>query len=817
MIAPPLFEGRFLLVHKLDPFKFNKMFQKLLGNGEATLYTYQVKVAEHLLCTGQNVILRAPTGYGKTWAALLPYLYARIFNLPFVDRVLYALPLRSLATQLHQSTLRTCNNLTEIQDSINVKIQTGGQQDDPFFQGDIIFTTIDQLLSAYLLCPVSLSRQLANINAGALPGSLIVFDEFHLLDPSRSMGTALEMLERLNGLCRFVLMTATLTDDAISFLERRLQNTVFVDLSAPEIEDIERQKDKLTTRVWRYHDAPMTAEDVLPRNHEGRTLVLTNTVGRAQQIYRQIEDLLRQRQSTAEAVLLHSRFFSEDRIAKEKLISERLGKGSRLQKNNFLLVSTQVVEAGMDFSVDHLHSELAPVNSLIQRAGRCARYGGRGTVDIYSVENNSPYEIAMDETADFLSTRQGDIFAYEQEREAVNKILGDHEKEVLSQYDNLLYRRNRVNLSMDGLLDGARDELIRDINSVSVLLTAFPEKIYFDRSGVMPEMLSVPPGSLRDFLTKVSAIADGQWVAKAPVADQDDEGETRVYQFSWQEADKKLLSAAWLVALNPVFARYCSKYGLQLGETGHEVPITYSRQQRFSGYSYRKETFADHIRLVIKHHRRIIRQNRRAVALLAYRLNLNIEDIDRAVLYAVLLHDVGKLTINWQAFAKEWQRYKDPGAVLLEPLAHTDFDPAKDQKTQRTFRRPTHALEGAYAVYEHLGKVFGGNPEVAACIYTAIARHHSGHGAQLGRFDLIPGAIAVVNGLLQEEGLPQADILQDKPDPLKCGTLGAFADDLLQASREEDQPWMPLYFFVVRQLRLADQAGSAEGGKPCDL
>ena len=74
--------------------------------------------------------------------------------------------------------------------------------------------------------------------------------------------------------------------------------------------------------------------------------------------------------------------------------------------------------------------------------------------------------------------------------------------------------------------------------------------------------------------------------------------------------------------------------------------------------------------------------------MLAYRLNLNIEDIDRAVLYAVLLHDVGKLTINWQAFAKEWQRRKDPGVVLLEPLAHTDFDPAKDQKIQRTFRRP---------------------------------------------------------------------------------------------------------------------------------
>jgi CRISPR-associated endonuclease/helicase Cas3 len=807
-----------LLVNKIEPFELNHIFKKLLGNEKASLYSYQEKVAEHLLCAGRNVILRAPTGAGKTWAALLPYLYARKFDLPFVDKVIYALPLRSLASQLYQSTAGACENNAEELNAVAVKIQTGEQQDDPFFQGGIIFTTIDQLLSSYLLSPVSLPRRLANINAGALPGSLIVFDEFHLLDPGRSMGTALEMLERLNGLCRFVLMTATLSDEAVSFLGKRLQNTVIVDLSATEIEAIEGQKDVPTTRVWCYHDQPMTAEDVLAQNHDGRTLVLTNTVSRAQQIYRQITDLLKQRQSPTEAVLLHSRFFPADRSVKEKLINERLGKESRFQKVSFILVSTQVVEAGMDFSVDCLHSELAPINSLIQRAGRCARYGGSGTVDIYPVENYRPYEIAMDETAAFLTARQGDTFTYAHEREAINQILGNHEKGVVAQYDNMSQRRNKVNLSMDGLLPGARDELIRDINSVSVLLTSAPEIIHFDRSGGAPEMLSVPLGTLSSFLAKAAAIADGQWVARMPFADQAGDDETRFYRFKWQTLDPKLLPGAWLIALNPAFTRYTSDLGLQLGEVGQEIPITYNKQRFSSRYGYRRETFADHNRLVLKYHRRLMQQNRHAVALLAAKFGLSVEDVERAVLYAILLHDIGKLTTCWQGGAKKWQKYKDPCADLFEPLAHTDFDPAEDCELQRPFpRRPNHAVEGAYAVCDYLNGAFDGKPELAACIYTAIARHHSGHGAKLGHFNLIPDAVAVVNGLLHEAGLPPADTLLDKPDPLVCGAQGEFAGDLLQASREEDRPWLPLYFFVVRQLRLADQAGSAEGGEPCNM
>src|SRR2546428_9715926 len=45
-----------------------------------------------------------------------------------------------------------------------------------------------------------------------------------------------------------------------------------------------------------------------------------------------------------------------------------------------IIVATQVVEAGVDISAGCLVTELAPWPSLVQRFGRCARYGGSGRV-----------------------------------------------------------------------------------------------------------------------------------------------------------------------------------------------------------------------------------------------------------------------------------------------------------------------------------------------------------------------------------------------------------------------------------------------------
>lgn len=802
---------------RLNVNQLNEMFKSLLGSEKVSLYRYQEKVAEHLLLSNKNVILRAPTGAGKTWAALLPYLYAHKFRLPFVDKVLYALPLRSLASQLFSSTVEEYNRLKAEEkyngDKLSITIQTGNQQDDPFFQGDIVFTTIDQLLSSYILSPVSLSSRLANINAGAMLGGLIVFDEFHLLDPNRSMGTAIEMLNRLNGFCRFLLMTATLSDEAVSRLERILSNVVVIDLGDDEIEAIEGRKYEPTKRLWKYKDKTITVEDIL-RQHRKRTLVMTNSVSRAQQIYGQTKELLDQRKFGAEITLLHSRFFPRDRNRKENLIIERLGKERQYQPANFILISTQVVEAGMDISVDTLHSELAPINSLIQRAGRCARYGGEGVVNIYWVENDKPYDAGMRETEAFLAGKTEELFSYTKERDAVNQILGEYEKAVLLQYSNFSRRRARVDLAMDGILPGARDELIRDINSINVLLTSAPEEVRFDRPGSSPEMLSVPAETLRSFLFKATAAAGEQWVAKVPVTDDAEGDETQIFCFRWQKLEPKLLTMTWLVALNPAFVHYSSDMGLLLGEAGRAVPITYKERGSPERYRYRCEIYGDHVHLVLQQYEQIKERSRRAAAMLADKLMVTVEEIENAVVLALLFHDIGKLSTGWQDVAKKWQKYKTPNELLQEPLAHTDFNPDEDWETQRKFaRRPPHAVEGAYAVCNYLSGIFTGKEEIASCIFTAIARHHSGQAAKLSHFSLIPAAVEEVNNLLQRAALPPVNRLLDKPDHLSCGAQGEFADVLLKATREGDYPWLPLYFFIVRQLRLADQAGSAKGGR----
>ena len=87
-----------------DEQHYRQFFQRLTGK---ETYDYQVELAQALL-GGASVILRAPTGSGKTWAVIAPFLYGRITKQVAVsaDRLIYALPLRSLASNLYQPVVK---------------------------------------------------------------------------------------------------------------------------------------------------------------------------------------------------------------------------------------------------------------------------------------------------------------------------------------------------------------------------------------------------------------------------------------------------------------------------------------------------------------------------------------------------------------------------------------------------------------------------------------------------------------------------------------------------------------------------------------
>jgi CRISPR-associated endonuclease/helicase Cas3 len=75
--------------------------------------------------------------------------------------------------------------------------------------------------------------------------------------------------------------------------------------------------------------------------------------------------------------LVHSRFRPAERDGwRERFLS----RDACTTGADRIIVATQVVEAGVDISAGCLITELAPWPSLVQRFGRCARYGGNGRV-----------------------------------------------------------------------------------------------------------------------------------------------------------------------------------------------------------------------------------------------------------------------------------------------------------------------------------------------------------------------------------------------------------------------------------------------------
>ena len=75
------------------------------------------------------------------------------------------------------------------------------------------------------------------------------------------------------------------------------------------------------------------------------------------------------------ADLFHARFAMGDRLAIEATVLERFGReATQVQRAGQVLVATQVIEQSLDLDFDLIVSDLAPIDLLIQRAGRLWRH-----------------------------------------------------------------------------------------------------------------------------------------------------------------------------------------------------------------------------------------------------------------------------------------------------------------------------------------------------------------------------------------------------------------------------------------------------------
>jgi CRISPR-associated endonuclease/helicase Cas3 len=192
--------------------------------------------------------------------------------------------------------------------------------------------------------------------------------------------------------------------------------------------------------------------------HGRITLVVCNTVDRASRTHDALEKL----GVTRDLRLVHSRFRPQERAAWQ---AEFLGREACQQGVDRIIVATQVVEAGVDISATTLVTEVSPWSSLVQRFGRCARYGGSGRVVVVDrgcdEKTASPYSAQELEAAkwaiDALAANDVGIASIE----AFERGLTDDQRKQLYPYQpkQLLLRRE-----LDELFDTTPDLTGADID-----------------------------------------------------------------------------------------------------------------------------------------------------------------------------------------------------------------------------------------------------------------------------------------------------------------------------------------------------------------
>lgn len=713
--------------------KYKNLFKNLTGFEP---YKFQEESYEKIN-SGKSIILQAPTGSGKTLASILPFIQNWIEwkngdqNVEdFPRKLIYSLPLRTLANSIHKEVSNVLDKL-DLDEKPIITLQTGEYSNDELFEGDIIFTTIDQTLSNILSIPLSLSKSMSNINAGAVLSSYLIFDEFHLLEPQKSLSTTLMILNKLKEITPFCLMTATLTDSFISNISNFLKCEVI------KVEKTDYEKflfiQNNQKRILNIRDKEIEISDVFEL-HQNKTIIICNTVKSCTEKAKEILQYIEEHKLETDLICLHSRFFQKHRKEKEKQILNYFGKDSI--KKDVILITTQIVEVGLDISCDVMITEVSPINSFLQRIGRSARWGGEGQIYVFHPEKNPVYNRgilkgATEKTFQVLKKNDNEVIDRNLAQKLIADVLTNMEDSVFQMIkENNQNTWEKITQSWQTGNRGYARELIRDIHSINIVLINEDDKI----SNLFNyESVSMQPNSLKNQLQK---IGDKKEAENSNLAftlkpsnfisfDEDDEE----LELTPITIDK--IECESIVALNSDYVGYSELTGLDFtGNFGITSDrIDKKKEQKIIKYHY--DTFEEHNDWMIQVYEGMYTHQ---FALSKIKEKHYKEfDFDGLIKFMIICHDFGKLNNKWQEIVQKYQSLKI-GREVTELLAHTDFDKENknDIEMMKQFgKKPPHAGIGARIFKELFDinyKNHGKNEyssSIRNLISTSILRHHS--------------------------------------------------------------------------------------------
>jgi CRISPR-associated endonuclease/helicase Cas3 len=191
----------------------------------------------------------------------------------------------------------------------------------------------------------------------------VIIDEIHAYAPY-SLGLIISTIKYLREHfeTEFFIMTATMPTQLQNLLVDALGGQTNITI-IPDQELLEQKGRNVFRVLHKSHTVDSLKPEIEERLKQGRkVLLVVDTVDEAIRLYDEYKGFDR--------LCYHSRYIVKHRNEKEKLIEEY---ETEKEGEGFLLIATQVVEVSLDIDYDFLYTENAPIDAIIQRAGRVNR------------------------------------------------------------------------------------------------------------------------------------------------------------------------------------------------------------------------------------------------------------------------------------------------------------------------------------------------------------------------------------------------------------------------------------------------------------
>ncbi|MED3660533.1 CRISPR-associated helicase Cas3' [Ureibacillus terrenus] len=388
---------------ELPPENLTNYLDKFMKNLNSQPNELQTYLKNH---PGENLVIVASTGIGKTEGALYWIGEEKgIFTLPLkvsinaiYDRIKNEIGYTNVGLLHSDSQLEYMKRFEEeFEFSLSVLKQTK-QLSMP-----LTVSTIDQVIDFAFLYPGF------ELKLSTLSYCKFVIDEIQMYSPRlvAFIIMGLKYITEMGG--KFLIMTATLPPLFIHFLEK--EKIPFKRPDKPFLK-LNEKGQVISRHVMKIQQKDLTAEEAIDHGLKRKTLIIVNTVTKAQQLYKEFKE------KGIKVQLLHSRFTKKDRFEKETSI-KKLGK--KTCTDSGIWITTQVVEASIDIDFDVLFTELSEATGLFQRMGRV--YRGR------EYEGQEPNVYVY--TGDFLPSGISET----NKKSVVDYVAFEKSKEVLLQYD----------------------------------------------------------------------------------------------------------------------------------------------------------------------------------------------------------------------------------------------------------------------------------------------------------------------------------------------------------------------------------------------